>query len=817
MKIYLKKWCFLILGLLTFFFSNIQVNASTKGFNFFSFKENGKQKWKIETYKDSNVLVSPGGYFTSSGTMAYCIEPGILYLDIADGSYTVHTNKSQFSQLTGYDEELLHKLELISYYGYGYNNDKSDENYMATQMLIWNTISPNSVKIISGEQSIINSKINAIKKNVDNALERPSFSYKTVEVVLGEETSIIDTKEVLNGFKVSDCKNCQATIENNTLKVIATSMENVKVILTKSISNTSVGSVLYTAGSYQKLMTFGDPDDAEAILNLKVNGGKVELQKLDKDKKVAIASGEATLNGAVYGVYTTKDEKVAILTTDEKGYAISDYLPYLGDYYLQEENQSIGYTLDTTKYYFKLTDDNLLASVDVYEKVIENEIELTKVYATDKTQIMVPEVGIKFGFYNNKGEEVSVQTTDSNGKIKFKLPYGSYIVKQLSTTIGHEKVKDFKIDVRTDGEKFTYTISNAETTARIKVVKVDQDNNYIKLSGIKFKIKDLGTNEYVCQTVSYPDSKTICEYETNSNGILITPYPLGTGNYQLEEIDQFINGYTWNSNPITFSINDNSNIIDSDGFDAIIEIRFKNNEVRGNIEIKKNGEKLIIENDSYEYVEIPLENVHFGLYDKNDNLIQEIITDNNGYAIFENLKLGTYYLKELSSSNGNILDSNKYEITLKYKDQYTPIVSEVFTLKNYLPKGELEFTKTDLVTGDPLPNTKVQIYTNNSNEENILVFEGITDSNGKIIIKNLFTGKFKLVESEAPKGYTLNPNPIEFEILENGQIIKSDMTNEAIIDVPNTGLNDSKVLDIAGIILIVLGVGYIVYQKKKEK
>lgn len=817
MKIYLKKWCFLILGFLTFFFSNIQVNATTKGFNFFTFKENGKHKWKIETSNVSPVLVSPGGYFTSNGTTAYCIEPGITYLDVADGSYTVHTNTSQFSQMTGLSEEVLHKLELISYYGYGYNGDKSDENYMATQMLIWNTISPKSVKIISGEQSVINSKINTITKNVENALERPSFSYKTVEVVLGEETSIIDTKNVLNGFKVSNCQNCQATIEDNTLKVTATSMENVKVTLTKSISNTSVGSILYTAGTYQKLMTFGDPDDTEAILTLKVNGGKVELHKLDKDKKVAVASGEATLNGAVYGVYSTNDEKLATLTTDEYGYAISDYLPYLGNYYLQEEKASNGYTLDNTKYYFELTDDYLLASVDVYEKVIENEIELTKVYATDKTQIMKPEVGIKFGFYNSNGEEVAIQTTDSNGKIKFNLPYGSYVVKQLSTTIGHEKVKDFKIDVKTNGEKFTYTISNAETTARIKVIKVDQDNNYIKLSGIKFKIKDLETNQYICQTISYPDSKTICEYETNSSGILITPYPLGTGNYQLEETDQFIDGYTWNSNPITFSINDTSNIINSDGFDAIIEIRFKNNEVKGNIEIQKIGEELIIENNSYEYIEIPLENVHFGLYDKNDILIQEVFTNSNGYAIFENLKLGTYYLKELSSSNGNILDSNKYEITLKYKDQYTPIVSEVFTLKNYLPKGELEFTKTDLVTGDPLPNTKVQIYTNNTNEENILVFEGITDSNGKIIIKNLFTGKFKLVESEAPKGYTLNSNPIEFEILEDGQIIKADMTNEAIVDVPNTGLNDSKILDIAGIILIVLGVGYIVYQKKKEK
>ena len=56
-----------------------------------------------------------------------------------------------------------------------------------------------------------------------------------------------------------------------------------------------------------------------------------------------------------------------------------------------------------------------------------------------------------------------------------------------------------------------------------------------------------------------------------------------------------------------------------------------------------------------------------------------------------------------------------------------------------------------------------------------------------------------------------------FEITEDGQIIKANMTNELIVEVPNTGISDSNVLNIIGIVVIVLGIGYIAYDKFKKK
>ena len=56
-----------------------------------------------------------------------------------------------------------------------------------------------------------------------------------------------------------------------------------------------------------------------------------------------------------------------------------------------------------------------------------------------------------------------------------------------------------------------------------------------------------------------------------------------------------------------------------------------------------------------------------------------------------------------------------------------------------------------------------------------------------------------------------------FEIKDNGEIVKADMSNEQIIDVPDTGILNSNILNVIGIIAIVLGLGYIAYDKFKKK
>ena len=97
-------------------------------------------------------------------------------------------------------------------------------------------------------------------------------------------------------------------------------------------------------------------------------------------------------------------------------------------------------------------------------------------------------------------------------------------------------------------------------------------------------------------------------------------------------------------------------------------------------------------------------------------------------------------------------------------------------IDNYLKKGILDFTKTDFTTGKVISNTLIEVY--NKNDE--LVYTGKTDKNGKIRINNLPYGEYYIIEKEPSTGYKLNNEKVYFEIKEDGQVVKANMTNEKI-------------------------------------
>lgn len=706
------------------------------------------------------------------GNVAFCIEPGV-----PEGT-------NQYREVSwdalGLSNSVKQKVLLYSYYGYQYSGHQTQAYRAATQALIWESILGGNTRVTystarygAGTPYNVDYERSVIQNLANHHYDKPSFNGTTVTSQVGKSITLTDTNNVLSNYEVYASNGAEISINGNQLTITPTKIGSISLqFVKKQIYARSY--LIYYADEYQNMISGGNIDPVYFSVNVKGLGGQVEINKVDSKTQNNVPSGDASLEGAVYGIYDTSDNLVQKITTDKNGYAKSDYLPYFGRFYLKELSPSKGYLLNEEKIPFDSSKDELLTYVKTPEDVITRDYEITKVYASDKTQIMTPEVNIDFGIYNKENVLVKKLTTDKEGKIYFTLPYGSYTLKQLTSTSGHEFIKDFKFEIKDLGPTVNKVFSNAEITSRIKIVKVDQDGNNITKAGIKFKIKDLSTGEYVCQTISYPTTQKICVFETDKDGVLITPYPLGTGSYQLEEVDQILEGYVWNSTPLKFTIDENSDIISTDEFDAILELHFTNQEVKGKIEIHKVGEKLVIEDDNYTYEEISLPDVVFGLYDESGKLIATVKTDKNGYAKFENLKLGKYTLKELSSSNNNITDDTEFSIELKYKDQYTPVVTKTFSLKNYLPKGTLEFSKTDLTSGKELPNVKVQIFT----EDDKLVFEGVTDENGKITITDLFVGKFYIVETDCLEGYKLSDEKVYFEIKENKEIVKANMTNE---------------------------------------
>lgn len=765
----------------------------------------------------------------SDGQFVYCIEPGTTLLE----NHLMPSYNSNQASISGMSEEKWNRIQKLAYYGYGYNGRTDDKWYAITQYLIWrtNTLGWDTYFTDSFRGNIIypfQTEIAQLTKDVDEHFIKPSFDNKTFDINVGETLTLTDSNNVLSKYEIKSTNGASIGKSGNVINISHIEKGNIKIILEKKLQRFKSKPIVYVDDSSQNVMLAGNLDSVQAVININIHGGKVEIEKTDKDTGVNKPQGEsATLKGAIYGIYTENDIKVGTITTDENGQAISSELPKIGRYYLIEEKASQGYLIDdTTKYYFEITKEDLYPKIKVFEKIISRRFEFTKVFANEKTGIMTPEPNVVFGFFNSKNELVAKETTDSNGRIKVDLVYGTYIVKQLTSTPNYEKVDDFVIKVEEIGEPIYKVIANANIKAKLKVMKIDSESKEVlKIRGIKFKIFNIEEGKYVCHKISYPTLKDVCEFETDKNGEFVTPYDLKSGKYRLEEVDQIIDGYLWNNKTYEFEIGENSEIINDKDHGMILLLKYSNEQVNGKIEINKIGEELIKEDGSYRYEEIKLKDTIFNIYADEDiitkdgivhykkgDIVGTITTDENGYAFIDNLYLGKYYFQEIKTSNSNLqIDDKKYYFELKYKDQYTNLIVETILVKNYYKKGSLEFVKTDLSSGKTLENTIIEIYTTNDE----LIYTGVTDKDGKIIINDLPLGDYYILEKKAPENYKLNTEKHYFSIDENGEIEKFILTNELIIKIPNTSKNELNInfLIISG---ISFGLLVLIYVKKKN-
>lgn len=417
---------------------------------------------------------------------------------------------------------------------------------------------------------------------------------------------------------------------------------------------------------------------------------------------------------------------------------------------------------------------------------------------------------------DNDGNEVNIVDNELHinskkiGKSKIILEKKKYDNKATMIFKGDDNYSQKQAILRNND--LIESIININTYgARIKVNKIDSETKQIiKKKGIKFKIKNNDNGEYLCENSE-------CIFETNDEGyFILNKYLLG--NYSIYEVeDQMLDNYLWNKNKLDISITKDT-VVNSDN---IYSVNFTNERVKGKIIINKIGEKL---NDDYTYDKIHLKDVKYGVYANDDilvgdsikykknDLVGNIITDSNGQGILDNLEIGKYYIKELSSSNDNIIDKNIYEFEIKYKDKYTKTILKEFSFNNYLPKGNLEFIKLDSNTNKPIKDTLIEVYYNDD-----LFYKGYTDELGKIILNDIPLGTYYLKEVESSNGYINNNEVINFKIDKDKQYIKLSMTNDMIIEVPNTFLFDYKFIELIGLIIIFLSIGGIIYDKTQKK
>ncbi len=858
--------------------------------------------------------------YTMDGKAVYCIEPGV--------AITTDTYIGKEGWINSpFNDEINKRMQLVGYYGYDYPTHKTQRFRLATQAIIWEIASGQTIELWTeiggyGDYINIDYERNEIMKLVNAHYNNPSFKDETKSGILGQEVLFEDTNNLLSNYEVYSSVNATTTIEGNILKVVPNTVGKISVDLVRK-TYTNEPTILFVGndGISQKMGYFGLNDPLLVRVNVEAIGGDVAIRKVDSDTLKSVPQGtESSLKDAEYGVFNYSDTLITTLKTDSQGYAKSDILPDIGSFYIKELKASKGYELDNTKYYFTINADNLHPTVEVYEQVINRNVEINKYYVKNETGTLLPEKEIEFAIYDSKNNHVKTIKTNSQGFTSTNLVYGNYVVKQLNTLPGYEKVKDFKVVVNSESpEVIKYSLTNAPITARLKLVKIDSESKkVIPYEGVTFKLKNVDTGEYVCQKVNYPKKEEICEFKTSSDGIFYTANPLMSGTYQIEEVKSPKN-YLLSKDYVTFRIDENSNFVEDDEYGKYVEVTFANDKVKGEIHIEKLGESFKVLDSSFKYEDIPLKGVEFALYAYEDiitldgvkhyskgDLIKKISTDSTGRATFSDLHIGKYVVKEEKTINNYIKDTKEYVIELTSKDNVTAIVNETLNIKNKLKKGTFELTKLDLVDGTVIPNTLLEVYTENDElifsgltseegkisitglcagqkyyliekmpatgfvitdeiiefeiledgtiikaemtnkpimgtlelskidlstseplpntlfqiytEDDELVFEGRTDSEGMLVVENLRHNKYYILEREAPENYILNEEKMYFEIKEDGEIVKATVVNEkVVIEVPITGTTANRVIRIIGSVVVIIGLGVMLYATKKDK
>lgn len=441
------------------------------------------------------------------------------------------------------------------------------------------------------------------------------------------------------------------------------------------------------------------------------------------DTETGTPQGDASLAGAVYGIYKG-EELVDTYTTDENGQFTTDYYVCGDDWSIREISPSEGYLLDETIHHVGAepelyTVERNSTKNDVNEQVIKGNIAIIKHTDDGETQIETPEEGAVFevflksaGSYGDaKESERDILTCDGNGFAQTKdLPYGIYTVKQTSGWEGRELMKPFDVFINSDGQTYRYLINNANFESYIKIVKKDAETgNTIPYAGAGFQIYD-PNGELVTMTYTYPEVTTIDTFYTTADGDLITPQTLEYGKgYSLVEV-QAPYGYVLNSEPVYFDVVQEDSAEES-GI-TVIEVVRENVAQKGTITVEKTGEIFsTVSGDKGLYQPIfsasGLEGAVYEITAAEDiytldgtlraskgEVVDTITTGADGTAKSKELYLGRYEVRETKAPYGMVLNGETHTVELVYAGQEVAVTETSTSFYNERQKVEIDLIKS---------------------------------------------------------------------------------------------------------------------------
>ena len=754
----------------------------------------------------------------------FCIQNGV---GTEEG--LTYAGKNSTDYYSGLSEDVKRRINYAGNWYYTYHNGKSDstESRVGTQYYIWSIINPVALPIITTDPGYINwsiaetlsenkelfkkskAKYEEVKNYVDqkmagsNDLNFKNQLDSVIELRPGQTREFTDYNNVLSTeeYKV-DTSSLPAGVNayKNGNKLVISVDKNFKGvfdgtvnIITNHPKLVEDGNQFYVFSSSKYMdLTWWKNHEAQQMfypgkvqnpdnksLKLKVITGKIALKKLDGETGV-VAQGDAVLKGAVYAIYNSTGNEIARLTIGDDLTAKTDYLP-LGTYTIKEVGAPTGYNLSNETYTVTITADNLNPVVQVKDNVIKGNLEILKKLESTDYDSEINLSGAQFKI-TLKSDTTKVYYTNESGLDGIcrvdNLPYGQYIVEEVTVPNSAFKVDNFEITISEDSRTYERTIVDKSKKMKIAVEKIllpeVVGKTDAKVSGAYFTVY---TDE--AATVPYKDKNgsVVVIGPTNKDGYAVSK-TMRTGSYYLKETT-FPEGI----NPDAMVLGENVTYKEKI-YKAVEDNTNQTDEtltltIDGIVNVPKMGSLDVIKynNDPDSTEEVASKGAILGLALKSnpDEILYKATIDENGHAEFinEDLKVlgykytipyGEYVLTEVKESKPEEHTSfyiQAEEVNIVEEEQ-----KEYRILSDEPVPAWLKVVKKDKVTGNEisLEGAKFKIWdvTNKKWVEQMItpsgeyISEFETNADGYFYTpQKLQPGKYVLYETQAPKGYYL--------------------------------------------------------------
>lgn len=540
-----------------------------------------------------------------------------------------------------------------------------------------------------------------------------------------------------------------------------------------------------------------------------------------------------------------------VLITDEKGYALSKELPY--GTYLVKETKVPGELHKTKDFTVRVMEDSRTPQrwrvlndgpFEAYIRFVKKDAETGKTVLLPNVTFKIKKAGTDEYVELKVGDKkISEFTTDETGTVTtpLKLKYGDYEVEEITAPEGYlvteeafpfSVTKTGAVQVLEDGDGdavIEVVVSNTSVKGSISIVKKGEvlagaeyetiiDRILTEVTGddrsVTFHYEEQGLEGAVYNLIAAEDIYT-SDHQTTESGsrelAVIGGVPasagavvatlttdengeaeiggLPLGKYRLKEVTA-PEGYVLceEAQEITLSYKDqNTEVIYGNA-------EFVNARVKTKLSLVKHNSV----ND------VPVEGAVYGVYAlediagadgeilvEADSLADTVQTDAEGRGVFDaDLPLGLYYVREIETAPGYLMDENEYPVDFTYKGQMTAVLTQEIGVKE--TPIIVEVSKTDITSGKELAGAKLEIIDKDGN----VYAEWVTDGTPHQL-NAIPEGDYRLRETYAPYGYKI-ANEVEFTVEETGEIQKVAMTDERVkgrIEIYKTDKSNGKPIE----------------------